>query len=116
MRKFIAGFLLCVPLTFMAARLQDVPPELFRLWGADDALHLRGQVSLSAGTATVSLPSWFEGRTLPDNRTILVTCKDGWSPLWVSAVTNGQFTVSTNSSGNQGQSLSWQVTATLKPQ
>lgn len=81
------------------------------LVGFEDAVYLRGESALSGTTAVVSLPSGFETFTKTAGRTVQVTCIDGYSPLSVSRVVNGQFTVSTNSQGRASQAFFWEVKA-----
>lgn len=75
------------------------------------AVLVSGEGALVKGTATITLPAWFEQEAKTSNRTVQLTCKGGWSALWTSDVSNGQFTVSTDVLGNQGQAFYWQVLA-----
>jgi hypothetical protein len=79
--------------------------------GLENTVCLRGESALSKGAATVSLPAGFEAFTRPEGRTVLVTCIEGYSPLSVSRVTNGRFTVSMSGQGNVSQAFFWEVKA-----
>ena len=57
----------------------------------------------------------FEALTRKENRTILLTSVEGYSPLFVSKkIHNGEFEVSTTKEGNQEQSFYWEVKAVRK--
>jgi len=97
------------------AAAQDEPGTLFTTYGTvNESVTITGASQLQNGEAVVSLPAWFEDRCKTEGRHVLLTCKGGWSPLWSSAVSNGQFTVQTNGGGNSTQVFWWQVTARLK--
>jgi len=86
-------------------------PEMRALVGPEEGVYMRGESRLSGGTATVVLPSAFESFTKPAGRTVQITCINGFSPLSVSRVTSGQFTVSTSGQGNASQAFFWEVKA-----
>lgn len=65
---------------------------LTALVGNEEAIYLRGEAVLVDGAAEVTLPAWFESFTKADRRSIQLTCKDQWSPLWASAISSGKFT------------------------
>ncbi len=66
---------------------------------------------LANGTTTVLLPAYFEALTRKENRTVQLTAKNGWSPLYVDGeVVNGKFTVKADS-GNPHQQFFWEVKA-----
>ena len=72
---------------------------------------LRGEAKLVDGSATVALPDWFEKGATANGRTVVLTCKDGWSPLWSTSIAKGKFTVKTTSSGVASQAFFWEVKA-----
>jgi len=86
-------------------------PAMRALVGPEEGLYLRGEASLTGRTAIISLPTGFEAFTKPTGRTVQVTCIGGFSPLFVSRVAQGQFTVSTNGQGNASQAFFWEVKA-----
>lgn len=84
---------------------------LTALVGNEEAIYLRGEAVLVDGAAEVTLPAWFESFTKADRRSIQLTCKDQWSPLWASAISSGKFTVRTTSAGVQTQTFWWEIKA-----
>jgi hypothetical protein len=83
------------------------------LSGFENSIYLKGESALSGGTATIALPSGFEAFTNPTGRTVQITCINGFSPLSVSRVSNGRFTVSTNGQGNATQAFFWEIKADI---
>jgi hypothetical protein len=81
----------------------------------EDSIYFRGEAALSGGKATVSLPAGFEKYTKVSGRTVQVTCVGSFSPLYVSHVTGGQFTVGTGAQGNAAQQFFWEVKAGCAP-
>ncbi|MBI2076324.1 MAG: LamG domain-containing protein [Candidatus Aenigmarchaeota archaeon] len=71
------------------------------LEGPEQGIYYRGEAELVDGSATVVLPSYFDALALKGNRTVQLTAKDGWSPLYVDGNVNGQFTVKTTPDGNK---------------
>jgi len=69
----------------------------------------RGTAKLKNGEATITLPPYFEDIVSPKSRTVQLTCKNGWSPLYYTDVVNGKFTVKTTREGDQTQEFSWMV-------
>ncbi len=80
--------------------------------GPEHAVYYRGEAKLKNGKITVKLPAYFEALTRVEGRTLLLTCKNGWSPLYGDGdIKNGQFTVKTTSIGNPSQTFYWEVKA-----
>jgi len=113
-RKAIVAALAAVLAVAAVAWCQDAMPQLHVTFCLRDTICLSGQAKLTNGQAVITLPAWFEGKTLTTDRTVQLTCKDGWSKLWTSGVAGGQFTVSTNSEGNSSQAFYWEVKAPRK--
>jgi hypothetical protein len=95
------------------------PSELLihsSLEGPEIAVFYRGQAQLVAGTATITLPVYFEALTLMTDRTVLLTpvftaAGQAISHLAASAVANGQFTVIATDANNPTQTFNWEVKA-----
>lgn len=80
--------------------------------GPENAVYYRGEARLKNGKAVVKLPSYFEALTRKENRTVLLTCKDGWTPIWVEdEVRDGKFIVRTTRGGDKNQKFYWEVKA-----
>jgi hypothetical protein len=103
-----------LPLGLFAITQDDANFGGKTLLGNTPGLYARGEATLVGGTATITLPAWFEKEAAAGGRTVQLTCKDGWSQLWSSAVQNGSLTVNTNSSGIQSQAFYWEVKANQK--
>ncbi len=83
--------------------------------GPEADVFYRGESKLKNGQMTVKLPPYFEALTRADHRTVLLTPKNGWSPLYLDGkVENGQFVVKTTAEGNPGQVFFWEVKAERK--
>ena len=83
--------------------------------GEEHGVIYRGEAALVNGSATVSLPDYFEYLVDEASITIRLTSKNGWSPLYVdSEVKGNQFIVKTTEDGNQEQGFYWQVQGTRK--
>lgn len=93
---------------------QDTP-QLNKLFSPDETIVLRGQAALSSGSATVTLPAWFEGETLAEGRSVQLTCRNGSSLLSSGDVANGQFTVTAGAGGSATQSFWWEVKGIRRP-
>ena len=48
---------------------------------------------------------------MKNDRTVQLTAKDGWSPLYVDGNVNGAFTVKTTPDGDKQQKFYWTVYA-----
>ncbi len=82
--------------------------------GPEYGVYYRGEGQLEHGTATVELPDYFEALTREDGRTIQLTCKNGWSPLYVDGeISDGRFTVriAPTGAGDNSQQFYWEVKA-----
>jgi len=80
--------------------------------GPESAVYYRGEAQLEEGAVTIQLPDYFEELTRKKGRTVLLTAKNGWSPLYVDGdVENGQVTVRTTENGNLEQEFYWEVKA-----
>lgn len=80
--------------------------------GPEYAVYYRGETTLADSQATIMLPRYFEALTRKDQRTILLTAKNGWSPLYVEGkVADGRFVVKTTSDGNPSQAFYWELKA-----
>ena len=69
----------------------------------------RGSAKLIKGEAVITLPAYFELIVSSASRTVQLTCKGGWSPLYYADIVNGKLTVKTTRDGNQSQEFSWMV-------
>ncbi|MEK6543278.1 MAG: hypothetical protein AABZ44_02460, partial [Elusimicrobiota bacterium] len=70
----------------------------------------RGQAKLVNGQAVVALPDYFEKLVDQDGRTVQLTCKNGYSMLYVDGeVEDGKFTVKTPPQGKSNQEFYWMV-------
>lgn len=70
----------------------------------------RGTASTEDGIAAVALPDYFEALTLEEGRTVQLTCRGGYSGLYVDGgVTNGGFVVRAAEGGNR--TFDWEVKA-----
>lgn len=80
--------------------------------GPESAVFYRGTAALTAGVAVVRLPDYFEALTDKTDRTVQLTCVDGWSPLYVDGpVAAGQFVVQATDLGDPCQKFHWEVKA-----
>lgn len=72
----------------------------------------KGRAKLVNGVASITLPEWFDALNHPATREVSLTCKNGWSPLYLDGdVVGNQFTVRTTAQGNQAQDFTWVVYA-----
>lgn len=68
----------------------------------------RGRAALRNGIAVISLPDYFESLVAPGDRTVQLTCVNGYSPLYVEGeLQNGKFTVRTAKGGSASQEFFW---------
>jgi hypothetical protein len=82
------------------------------LEGPESGVYYRGESQLTKGSAVIALPNYFEALTKKENRTALLTCIDGWSPLYVDGkIEDGKFVVKTGQVGNTNQKFYWEVKA-----
>ncbi len=82
------------------------------LEGPENAVYYRGKARLVGGVAVIELPEYFESLTRKEDRTIQLTAKNGWSPLYIDGeIEHGQFPVKTTEYGNTGQEFFWEVKA-----
>lgn len=82
------------------------------LEGPENAVFYRGKAKLVNRTVTIELPSYFEALTRKEGKTVLLTARNGWSPLYVDGeVEDGRFVVQTTDQGNPGQEFYWEVKA-----
>jgi hypothetical protein len=80
--------------------------------GPEAGVYYRGEATLINGEATVTLPEYFEALTRLEGRTVQLTCKNGWSPLFIDGeIVNGKFKVRTTGNGNLNQVFHWEVKA-----
>ncbi|MDP6039694.1 MAG: hypothetical protein QGG64_14180 [Candidatus Latescibacteria bacterium] len=80
--------------------------------GPEIAVYYRGETQLVGGTVVVTLPDYFEALTQQAGRTVQLTCKNGWSPLFVDGeISGGKFTVKTTDAGDSAQAFYWEVKA-----
>ena len=78
------------------------------------AVYYRGEARLKGGVARIELPSYFEALTRKTGRTVLLTCKNGWSPLYYEDIKDGTFHVRLDRKsglGDESQEFSWEVKA-----
>jgi hypothetical protein len=71
----------------------------------------KGRAILENGTAIIELPDYFNTLNAPDNREILLTPIDEWTPLYTSKIKNNKFIVKTTKDGKQNAEFSWMVLA-----
>jgi len=82
------------------------------LEGPEHAVFYRGEAKLKNGKAIIKLPDYFEALTRKEGRTVILTCKNGWSPLYVDGeIENGKFIVRTTKNGDPNQEFYWEVKA-----
>lgn len=109
------GLTLAIALVFFGVTsAQDMRcewPVMRALVGPEDAIYLRGEGVLASGSTTVVLPAGFETMASASGHTVQVTCIDGYSPLSVSRVSGGRFSVRTLPAGNPQQAFFWEVKA-----
>jgi hypothetical protein len=82
--------------------------------GPELAVYYRGEAALAEGTATVTLPAYFEALTRGEGRTVLLTPirgKGKVSALAASRVSKGRFTVTAIDGRNPAQAFYWEVKA-----
>jgi|GEM_PF-6000892 len=79
--------------------------------GPELAVFYRGEAQLNGGVAEIALPEYFEALTRKENRTVQLTCKNGWAPIFYEDIINGKFKVKTTDQGNPSQEFSWEVKA-----
>jgi hypothetical protein len=73
----------------------------------------KGRAHLDGGAMTVELPGYFEALVHPDGREIVLTCVNGYTPLYLDGeITDGRFTVRTVDGGVPDQEFSWVVYGT----
>jgi hypothetical protein len=78
------------------------------------AVYYRGEARLRDGVARIELPAYFEALTRKTGRTVLLTCKNGWSPLYYEDIKDGAFHVRLDRKsglGDDSQEFSWEVKA-----
>jgi hypothetical protein len=74
----------------------------------------RGEAQLENGECIIELPGYFEALTAKEDRSITLTCKNGFSPLYYTDVENGKFKVYLDEDagfGKANQKFSWRVDA-----
>lgn len=81
------------------------------LEGPEIGVYYRGEAKLVKGQATIILPDYFEALTRKENRTVILTCKNGYSPLYYEEINDGKFIVKTTKDGSADQAFSWEVKA-----
>ncbi|MCD6412230.1 hypothetical protein J7K91_00920, partial [bacterium] len=82
------------------------------LEGPEHAVFYRGEAKLKNGKAIIKLPDYFEALTRKEGRSVILTCKNGWSPLYIEGeIENGKFIVRTTKNGNPNQEFYWEVKA-----
>ena len=85
------------------------------LEGPEVAVFYRGEAHLQNGTATVTLPPYFEALTRAEARTVLLTPivenDEPVSALAATRVRHGRFTVRMIADGNPSQCFWWEVKA-----
>lgn len=91
------------------------------LEGPEIAVFYRGEARLTAGRATITLPTYFEALTQSSGRTVLLTPEyttdtEPVSQLAASAVANGQFSVRATDTNNPGQKFFWELKAVRSDQ
>jgi len=80
--------------------------------GPEAAVFYRGEAQLANGTAEITLPDYFEALTRQEDRTAQLTCKNGWSPLYVDGeIADGKLVVKTADAGDPSQAFYWEVKA-----
>ncbi len=83
--------------------------------GPEAAVYYRGEGRLTAGSATVRLPEYFEALTRREGRTVQITPigapGEPVSALCASRVVEGRFTVSAFDARNPSQEFYWEVKA-----
>jgi len=110
--KSLPWIILLVVLAAAAAWSQQQQPVSGSAFVSDwNSVCVGGEAQLTNGQVTITLPSWFESRATSQGRTVSLTPKEGWSPLYAGPVSSGQFTVSTTSAGSSTQTFYWVVTA-----
>ena len=116
MRNRVLALALAVLMAISAMALLESQEQANRAYGPTlpPGFTLRGIGVLEGGTATVILGQDFETRSELQCRSVQLTCKNTGSLLWASDVRGGQFTVNTDSKGNQAQEFWWEVTASRK--
>jgi hypothetical protein len=83
------------------------------LEGPEISVFYRGQDALSRGISIIHLPEYFNALTRRDSESVLLTCYEGYSPLFVDSKDfyNNAFTVATTPEGNPDQKFYWEVKA-----
>ncbi|MCP4724000.1 MAG: hypothetical protein GY863_03135 [bacterium] len=72
----------------------------------------KGRAKLENGKITIDLPDYFDALNHPDTREIVLTCVDGWSPLFLDGkIEKNKFTVKTTDIGDGTQEFSWVIYA-----
>lgn len=80
--------------------------------GPEAAVFYRGEAQLTNGTAEITLPDYFEALTRTEDRTAQLTCKNGWSPLYVDGeIADDKLIVKTTDAGDPSQTFYWEVKA-----
>lgn len=123
-RLHVIGEVRCVDLNVSGTKnfMTDHPLDPRRkylvhssLEGPEVGVFYRGEGRLDGGTATITLPPYFEALTKKEGRTVLLTPKyeedSPASALAASAVENGAFAVRQIGDGNAGGAFYWEVKA-----
>ncbi len=85
------------------------------LEGPENAVYYRGESILQNRSRIIMLPDYFEDLVSDQGRTILLTCLNGWSPLYVeNEIQNGKFVVKTTDIGDTNQKFYWEVKGVRK--
>ena len=78
-------------------------------------VYYRGQARLVDGVAKIDLPDYFEALTKAENRTVQLTCINGWTNLYASEVKDGAFGVRCyGGDSDWSQEFHWMVMAERK--
>lgn len=111
MRTAIAvALLLSTSLAFGMRAQDDAATATYHpVYAKVESVYFAGAARLQNGSLEIALPSGFETLVKTDGRSIALTCKDGWSPLYATSVANGKFTVRTTDSGRTDQEFWWEV-------
>lgn len=81
------------------------------LEGPENGVFYRGEGRMVDREKQIVLPEYFEALTRKEGRTVLLTCKNGWSPIYYEEIVDGKFMVKTTEQGNPAQEFSWEVKA-----
>ena len=70
----------------------------------------KGRAKLVNGDVIIDLPSYFDALNHPEGREIILTCVNGWSPLYLDGeIKNNRFVVKTTKIGDLNQEFSWVI-------